>query len=60
MPSCDDDILPIWIVLDKYDCLWIVGKRTDIFWELHPVVAGVDGTADSTRCSVDRQEVPPL
>ena len=37
-----------------------MGKREDIFGQLHPVVAGVECAGDASCCRVDRQEVPPL
>ena len=37
-----------------------MGQCEDVFWQLHSVVAGVDG-AGATACrSIDWQEVPPL
>lgn len=46
-------------MLDKHHCLRIMGKREDVFRQLHSVVAGVDGTADTSCGCVDGQEIPP-
>ena len=37
-----------------------MGKREDVFWQLHSVVAGVERTGDAARCRIDWQQVPPL
>jgi hypothetical protein len=54
IPSCDDDILPINSVFNKYNCLRIVGQREDVFGQLHAVVAGVECAADTAIGGVDR------
>jgi hypothetical protein len=37
-----------------------VSEREDVFWELHTIVAGVKSASDTSRCYIDREEVPPL
>lgn len=60
MPSCEVLILPIVRVLNEDHGLWVVGEGEDVFRQLHSVVAGVDGAADSACGCVNWQAIPPL
>jgi hypothetical protein len=46
-------------IFDEDDSFGIVSEREDVFWELHTIVAGVKSASDTSRCYIDRKEVPP-
>jgi hypothetical protein len=53
-PSCEDETLPVRMIFDKHDCLWVMCEREDVLGQLHTVVTGVERTADASSCRVDR------
>ena len=40
-------------MFDKHDCLWIMGKRENVLWQLHTVVAGVERAGAAACRSID-------
>lgn len=47
------------LIFYQYHGLGVMGQCEDVFWQLHPVVAGVERAGAASCRSIDGHEVPP-